>query len=88
MEAELMTGDGLVRGSAVVDGGDGGVYNKKCPNCGKQFYAGSCWVYKLMGKRGYDYYCRYNCWRAAQKERESKAKGKAKTHRGQREREP
>lgn len=51
------------------------LYYNTCPICGRQFYVTSAdWVYKIKWydkKSNYeriDYYCRYSCWRAAEKQ--------------------
>ena len=39
-----------------------------CPMCGREFICYmDTWVYKLRKGTKVQYYCRYNCWRAAEK---------------------
>lgn len=63
-------------------------YNKSCAMCGKLFYAGGDYVYRLKHfswdsakrKSRYDcmdYFCSWTCYRKAQKEKENKKDVKA-----------
>lgn len=44
-----------------------------CPVCGKTFILAPQHAYKLAFRGYTTYYCRYNCYRKEQKEREAKS---------------
>ena len=48
------------------------LYETKCPECGKVFYPGPIYGWKVGDKK----YCRYSCMRKEEKRREEKRKKK------------
>lgn len=51
-----------------------GVHEAKCPECGRVFYPGPIYGWKVGDRR----YCRYSCMRKEEKRREEKRKEKRK----------
>ena len=49
-----------------------GVYEVKCPECGRIFFPTPIYGWKVGGKR----YCRYSCMRKEERRREEKRKEK------------